>query len=99
MQAMQDQLKSMFPGSKIEVTALNGAIALRGHVPNLETAEQAVAVASPFSQKVLNFLDISGGRQVMLSVRFAEVSRGAITQLGVHSTAIGPGYTFTFNNG
>ena len=75
MQGMQEQFKAMFPDSKIEVTTLNGAVALRGHVPNLQTAEQAVAVASPYSQKVLNFLEISGGQQVMLQVRFAEVSR------------------------
>jgi pilus assembly protein CpaC len=84
LQAMQDQLKAMFPDSKIEVTTLNGTVALRGRVPNLQTAEQAVAVASPYSQKVLNFLEISGGRQVLLQVRFAEVSRSAISQLGIN---------------
>jgi pilus assembly protein CpaC len=82
--AMQDQLKSMFPDSKIEASMLNGAIVLRGRVPNLQTAEQAVAVASPYSDKVLNFLEISGGQQVMLQVRFAEVSRSATSQLGVN---------------
>jgi pilus assembly protein CpaC len=40
-------------------------------------------VAAPFAPKVLNFLEISGGQQVMLQVRFAEVSRGAITNLGI----------------
>lgn len=84
LQAMQDLLKSMFPGSKIEVSNLNGTIALRGRVPNLETAEQAYAVASPYSQKVLNFLEVSGGKQVMLQVRFAEVSRSASNQLGIN---------------
>lgn len=82
--AMRDQLKVMFPDSKIDVTNLNGAVALRGQVPNLQTAEQAVAIASPFSGKVLNFMEVSGGRQVMLQVRFAEVSRSATSALGVN---------------
>lgn len=84
VQAMQDQLKLMFPDSNIQVSTLNGAVALRGRVPNLRTAEQAIAVAAPFSDKVLNFLEISGGQQVMLQVRFAEVSRSASTALGVN---------------
>lgn len=83
LHALMDQLKSMFPESKIEVSELNGAIALRGHVPNLQTAEQATALASPYSAKVLNFLEISGGQQVMLQVRVAEVSRKAISNLGI----------------
>src|SRR5450432_949679 len=84
MQALTDEFKTMFPDSKIEVTTLNGAVALRGRVPNLQTADQAVAMASPYSQKVLNFLEISGGQQVMLQVRIAEVSRTATEQLGVN---------------
>jgi pilus assembly protein CpaC len=81
---LQGQLKQMFPGSKIEATSVNGAIALRGRVPSLEIAEQAVAVTTPYSSKVLNFLEMSGGQQVMLQVRFAEVSRNATTALGAN---------------
>jgi pilus assembly protein CpaC len=84
LQSLSDQMKSMFPGSKIEVISLNGAIALRGRVPNLQTADQAVLLASPYSQKVLNFLEVSGGQQVLLEVKFAEVSRTAISQLGIN---------------
>jgi pilus assembly protein CpaC len=88
---MNAQLKAMFPASKIEISVLNGAVALRGRVPNLQTAEQAVAVASPYSDKVLNFLEISGGQQVMLQVRFAEVSRSATNAMGVNlNYACGP---------
>jgi pilus assembly protein CpaC len=82
--SLQDQLHKMFPGTNIEVSQLNGAIALSGRVQNLEVAEQATAAASPYSQKVLNFLTISGTKQVMLQVRFAEVSRSASSALGVN---------------
>jgi pilus assembly protein CpaC len=84
LQEMNNQLKAMFPASKIEATVLNGAVALRGRVPNLQTAEQAVAVASPYSERVLNFLEVSGGQQVMLQVRFAEVSKSATNAMGVN---------------
>jgi pilus assembly protein CpaC len=84
LQALTDEMKTMFPDSKIEITSLNGAIALRGHVPTLQASDQALAIASPYSQKVLNFLEISGGQQVLLEVKFAEVSRTAVSQLGVN---------------
>jgi pilus assembly protein CpaC len=84
MASLQDQLRAMFPGTTIEVNQLNGAVALRGRVPSLEVAEQATAIASPYSPRVLNLMEVSGGQQVMLQVRFAEVSRTAISQLGVN---------------
>jgi pilus assembly protein CpaC len=60
----------------------NGQVVLRGQAPNLVAAEQAVQLAQPYASKVLNFLEISGGQQVMLQVRFAEVSRSATNALG-----------------
>jgi pilus assembly protein CpaC len=43
---------------------------------------------------VLNFLEIAGGQQVMIQVRFAEVSRSASSQLGV--SVFGDDGTFAF---
>lgn len=88
--ALQDQIKTMFPGSNIEVSSVNGAVALRGRVSDLRIADQIVAIAKPYSSvgnnatSVLNFLEISGGQQVMLKVRFAEVSRSAVNNLGIN---------------
>lgn len=82
--ALQQQLKLMFPGLAIEAADVKGTIVLRGRVPNLTTAQQAVQVAGPFGGKVLNLLEVSGGQQVMLQVRFAEVSRAATTALGIN---------------
>ncbi len=84
LDALGTQLGAMFPGTKIEVTALSGSIALRGKVPDVTIAEQAVSAASAYGVKVLNFLEVGGGQQVMLQVRFAEVSRSATSQLGVN---------------
>jgi pilus assembly protein CpaC len=80
--ALQEQFKQQFPGSKIDVSIANGQVVLRGQAPSLVAAEQAVQLAQPYSAKVLNFLEISGGQQVMLQVRFAEVSRSATNSLG-----------------
>lgn len=89
--ALQDQLKTMFPGSQIEVSSVNGAVALRGRVPDVRIAQHVASIAAPYAaaagdskQGVLNFLEVSGGQQVMLKVRFVEVSRTAANNLGVN---------------
>jgi pilus assembly protein CpaC len=99
LKALQDQLKVMFPDSKLDAVAMGDSVALRGRVPNLTVAEQVVAMATPYAPKVMNLLEISGGQQVMLQVRFAEVSRGAISSLGIRTDFTEPGSTFGFING
>lgn len=80
---LQDQLKRVFPEAKLTAESANGAIVLRGRVPSAVMAEQASMVAAGYG-KVLNFVEVSGGQQVMLQVRFAEVSRSATSALGVN---------------
>ena len=81
---VQEQLRKILPDSKIEVASANAAIVLRGRVPTTDAAKQAEEVAAPYAVKVLNFLEVTGGQQVMLQVRFAEVSRSATSALGVN---------------
>jgi pilus assembly protein CpaC len=54
-------------------------------VPNLQVAEQMAEVAGPYGEKVLNFLEVSGGQQIMLQIRFAEISRSVNTNLGFNA--------------
>lgn len=82
LQALKHQLKSAFPNLEIQATPVNDSIALRGLVPSQQVAEQVVEITAAFG-KVHNFLEISGGQQVMLQVRFAEVSKTAVRNLGV----------------
>lgn len=81
--AVKRQIKAAFPDLAIEVSALNDTIALRGQVPSVQSAEQAVELSSTYA-KVHNFLEVSGGQQVMLQVRFAEVSKSATKNLGIN---------------
>lgn len=87
LETLREQIARNFPNTQVTVDALGGAIALRGVVPNLQAAEQIVAAASPYSERVLNFLEVSGGQQVMLQVRFLEMSRRASQELGINLSA------------
>jgi pilus assembly protein CpaC len=84
VQALQNQLRLMFPTASIQAKSIGGSIALTGHVPNTDVASQAVAVASEYAPKVLNFIEIGGGQQVQLAVKIAEVDRTASSELGVN---------------
>ena len=85
---LEQRLQALFPGEDIRVTATGDAVILAGRVSSndvsLRAAEIATATAS--KAKVVNLLQLPGGagsQQVLLKVRFAEVSRRALTEVGV----------------
>jgi pilus assembly protein CpaC len=80
----RQQVDRIFPGNKIEANVTEDAVILTGRVATLQQAEQAEALAAPYGKKIVNLLEVSGGQQVMLQVRLAEVSKTAIQQLGVN---------------
>jgi len=52
LDSLRDQFKTILPDTDILISSVNGTIALRGRVPNLETAEKAVAIAKPYGPAV-----------------------------------------------
>ncbi len=82
VQAMRDDFKKMFPDTAIDIAVHNGQISLKGRVPNLTIAAQAQKLAESYSKDIINFLEVGGGQQIALSVRFLEVSRNATNELG-----------------
>lgn len=103
LHGVESQIAGMFPKAKITVENANGSIVLRGHVPNLLTAQQAVSVATPYAaggpNAVLNFLEVSGGQQVVVQVRFAEVSRTLTQSLGFNAFATDGKMSLGLGNG
>jgi pilus assembly protein CpaC len=84
---LQRQLQALFPGENIRVTVSEEALILSGQVSDPEMAQRAeeIAKASSSKSKVVNMLRpraTSSSQQVMLQVRFAEVDRRALTELG-----------------
>lgn len=75
-------LKQAAPQNDIEAFQSGSAIVLKGNVPTTETADRLVGMAQGYSEKVVSLLS-EVGDQVMLQVRFAEVNRVAIEELGL----------------
>jgi len=88
---LQQQLEAVFPGQAIRVSVTDEAIVLSGHASTTEVSLRAaeIAQASSSKAKVINLLqrDQPDTQQVMLQVRFAEVSHTAIEKLGVSFAA------------
>jgi pilus assembly protein CpaC len=86
---LQQQLHQLFPAEDIQVGFSDEALVLSGQVSSnavmLTAGEIAAATSSKL--KVINMLQLPGGmesQQVMLQVRFAEVNRRALTELGAN---------------
>ncbi len=85
VEGLRDQLKQMIPGNQIDVRLSNGSILLSGLVNDPGAANRAAQLAKAFAgENVVNMLSMGASQQVMLEVRFAEVSRNLGEQIGVN---------------
>ena len=85
---LAEQVKQLFKGENIQVSSNGRDVVLSGTVPTKEVAEKVVSLSIGFVEKkeeVVNLLQVQSrpSNQVLLKVRFAEVSRSALTELGI----------------
>lgn len=88
LDALAKQIRELFPGEKINVQSNGKNVVLAGTVTNKDVIDKAVSLATGYVDKkddVVTLLQLQTGapsNQVLLRVRFAEVSRSALTELG-----------------
>ena len=89
VEGLKAKLHEIMPDEAIEVRAVNDSIALSGRISTAERLAQALAVAESFApKKVNNFLSVIGSQQVMLQVRFAEVTRSTAKALSLSTDVL-----------
>jgi pilus assembly protein CpaC len=82
---LKRQLSELIPADRIAARMSNDSVILEGTVSNALVADQAVQIAETYAPgKVVNLLSLGSAQQVMLEVRFAEVNRNALSQIGVN---------------
>jgi pilus assembly protein CpaC len=93
--ATAEEEKRVFPDEQIEVTPSRSAIVLSGHVSTEDVSKRAGMIAEAYSKNVVNVLTFGpvGAQEVLLEVKFAEVDRSAVTQLGVNLFSTGAANT------
>ena len=83
------ELRERFPGARFRVTSINGRIMLSGTAPDAMSVDRAVTIAKQFGAEVINSVKVLQPQQVMLEVRFVEVSRKAGRELGINWDVVG----------
>jgi pilus assembly protein CpaC len=95
LKQLVEQMTQLFPGEPVTVAGSGKDVVLSGTVSSKYVVDKAAAVASGYVEKpenVVNLLKQQEGvasNQVLLRVRFAEVSRSALQELGVNFIANG----------
>jgi pilus assembly protein CpaC len=84
LDALRRQLKDLFPGETINVSAAGDLVVLSGEASDMRVPERAAEVAQLHAEKVANLIRVSGNQQVQLEVKFAEVSRTALRSMGLN---------------
>lgn len=76
-------------GSKIKVRAANNGVMLSGEAFDKGAAEKAKAIAEQYTGpgSVINSVNVAGSQQVQLNVRFIEINRLAVKELGTKISA------------
>ena len=86
LDALRKLIKETFPNEQIQVQSSRESVSLTGVVSNAAISERVGAMASGFAKTVINNLAVNTGiaQQIVLRVRFAELSRTQAAQFGVN---------------
>jgi pilus assembly protein CpaC len=81
---LRERLREILRNEPIEVRTANDGIVLSGTVSSGRVVERAMELAERYTPgRVSNLMLVGGSQQVMLQVRFAEMSRSIRQELGV----------------
>jgi len=94
--ALRNAVQHSFPEQQIEIQADGARLILSGNVTDPRVAEDLTKMAGLYSSQVVNSLRLatSHDRQVLLEVKFAEVDRTKLQQLGFNFFSTGAANTF-----
>jgi pilus assembly protein CpaC len=92
---LRTAIERAYPGQQITVQADAGRVILSGNVPTPHEAEDLGKMAGLYSSQVVSSLIVPVGhdRQVLLEVKFAEVDRTKLDQLGFNWLSTGASNT------
>jgi pilus assembly protein CpaC len=83
---LKTQLFQLLPGETVEIRPASDGLVLSGRLSSANRMQRALSLAERYAPgKITNLMEVTGSQQVMLAVRFAEVSREVIKQLGANT--------------
>lgn len=88
--ALERQFAVLFPEEQIQVEAAGSIIILNGSVTSSTVARRAMEISEAFEVPVVNNMSVPAPFQILLQVRFAEVKRSAMRELGLNIVRVNP---------
>lgn len=94
--AAAEEIHRIFPDEAITVSPSRNAMVLNGHVSTEDVAKHAGLIGEAYTKSVVNVLTFGpvGAQEVLLEVKFAEVDRSALNQIGFNLLSTGAGNVF-----
>jgi len=91
--AAAEEIHRIFPDERITVSPSRNALVLNGHVSTEDVSKRAGMIGEAYTKNVVNVLTFGpvGAQEVLLEVKFAEVDRAALNQIGVNLLSTGAG--------
>jgi pilus assembly protein CpaC len=86
---LKELINEIMPGEKVEIRAANDGVVISGIASSTRALSRVVELAKRYSGKVTNLATVGGSHQVMLKVRFAEMSRSVSKGLEGGISAVG----------
>ena len=81
---LKRQLSELMPNDRVGARMANDSVILDGVISSSVAADRAIQLAETYAPgKVVNMMAVGSAQQVMLEVRFSEIKRSALKQLGV----------------
>ncbi|MTJ81500.1 MAG: type II and III secretion system protein family protein [Telmatospirillum sp.] len=90
-------LRQRFPEYRLTLASAPGSLMVGGQVNRPEDANSIAQTLSPFlgkDEKLINTITVRAPTQIQLRVRFSEISRDIIQQLGLNWEAVGKNGNF-----
>jgi pilus assembly protein CpaC len=95
IEGLRNAIQRTYPKETLEIEADAGRLVLTGSASNAHVVEELSKMAATYSTSVINSVHVplAHDRQVVLEVKFAEVDRTALLQLGANYFTPGTGHT------
>src|SRR5208282_2292893 len=84
---LSQKIHEVFPQEPVKVEAIKDVVVISGHISSKVVADRILAIVSAAVPKVVNMMEVPvppAAGEILLEVKFAEVDRIALSQLGVN---------------
>ena len=93
---LSQKIHEVFPAENVHIDTSKDVVIITGKISSSAVADKILEVVKGAAPKVTSMMEVPAvpAGQVLLQVRFAEIDRAALTQLGFNFLSTGLGHTF-----